>query len=255
MEMFLGLFNYFFQFGKMTAFLMKFFALVWKPPYKFNELLWQMFYLGYKSLFLVGTAAFIIGLVMTIQLIPTMENYGAEQMVPNMVAISMIREIGPVVTALVVSGKVSSAIGAEIGSMKVTEQIDSMSISGVDPYHYLVITRVLATTITLPLLVIFAGGIAMIGSYVGVNLKMDMSTNMFISIAFDYVYFYDVTPSIIKSFVFGFVVGIVGCFYGYKAEKGTAGVGRAAHRSVVTSSLLFFFVDLVSAEISQWFIP
>lgn len=239
----------------MASFAVKFFALVWKPPYEWSEWIRQMFSLGYKSLFLVCSAAFIIGLVMTIQLIPTMENYGAAQMVPNMVAISMIREIGPVLTALVVSGKVSSAIGAEIGSMKVTEQIDAMSISGVDPYHYLVITRVMATTFCLPVLIIIACGVAVFGSFIAVNLKMDMSVRMFISQSFDYMYYYDVTPSVIKSFVFGFVIGIVGCYYGYHAEKGTSGVGKAAHNSVVTASLLIFFVDLLSAEISQWFIP
>src|SRR6478735_5243220 len=131
--------NFFRTLGELTVFSSRFFALVWYPPYEIDELFTQIFRLGYKSLFLVSTTAFIIGFVMSLQLYPSMKTFGAEDLIPNMVAIAVIREIGPVLTGLICAGKTGSGIGAEIGSMKVTDQIDAMSISGVDPYKYLVV--------------------------------------------------------------------------------------------------------------------
>lgn len=245
--------NTFFLFGDIMLFTMKFFPRLFTPPYEWNEVLRQVFQLGYKSLFLVSISSFIIGLVMTIHLIPAMRIYGVEDMVPNMAAISIIREIGPVITALVCAGKIGSAIGAEIGSMKVTEQIDAMSISGVDAYQYLVVTRVLATTLCLPILIVYSCTVALAGSFMAANLEDQMSLPLFVSTAFEFMYFHDIIPSLIKSFFFGFAIGIIGCYYGFRTEKGAAGVGRSAHSSVVVSSIILFFIDMLVVEIAHLF--
>jgi phospholipid/cholesterol/gamma-HCH transport system permease protein len=237
----------------ISLFSWKFFRLVFKRPYEVNEVLKQMFQIGYKSLFLVTVSSFIIGYVMTMHTIPVLRRYGAESMVPNMTALAIIREIGPVITALVCSGKIGSAIGAEIGSMKVTEQINAMSISGVDPYHFLVVTRVIATSFSLPLLITYSSTVALIGTYVVETNDIHMSVDLFISSAFSYFFFHDIIPTAIKSVLFGFTIGIIGCYYGYQTEKGAAGVGRSAHAAVVTSSLIIFFIDMLVVQIAHVF--
>lgn len=245
--------NILYQFGDLTRFTMKFFPKLVTPPYEWNEVFRQVLQLGYKSLFLVSVSSFIIGLVMTIHLIPAMRVYGVESMVPNMAAISIIREIGPVITALVCAGKIGSAVGAEIGSMKVTEQIDAMAISGVDPYRYLYVTRALATSLCLPLLIVYSCAMGLVGAFVAENLEDQMNLSLFISIGFDYLFFHDIIPTLVKSLFFGFTIGIVGCYYGSKTEKGASGVGRSAHAAVVTSSIIIFFLDMLVVEIAHLF--
>lgn len=240
--------------GSMTAFAGKFFVEILKPPYEFRETLRQAYYLGYKSIVLVSITGFIIGMVMTLQTLPTLSQFGAEAWIPSMISVSIIREIGPVLTALICAGKVGSGIGAEIGSMKVTEQIDAMAVSGAKPYNYIVVTRVLATTIMVPILVFYADFIAILGSYVGLSITEDINFNLFLTRAMDAVEFIDIVPSTIKTVVFGFAIGIVGCFKGYNAQKGTVGVGRAANSSVVVASLLIFVIDLIVVQITQIFI-
>ena len=239
--------------GSMTSFGTKFFVEIFRPPFELNETLRQAYYLGYKSIGLVSVTGFIIGMVMTLQTLPTLEQFGAEAWIPSMISVSIIREIGPVLTALICAGKVGSSIGAEIGSMKVSEQIDAMAVSGANPYNYIVVTRVLATTIMVPLLVFYADSIAIVGSFVGLNLTEDINFYLFLNRAMDAVAFLDVIPSTLKSILFGFAIGIVGCYKGYNAEKGTVGVGRAANSAVVVASLLIFIIDLIVVQITQFF--
>src|ERR1700757_4534014 len=140
--------------GEITRFLGYFFTEVFKPRYEFKELLRQCYVIGYKSFPLVAITAFIMGLVLTIQSRPTLAEFGAASWLPAMVSVSIIREISPVITALICAGKIGSSIGAELGSMKVTEQIDAMEVSGINPFKYLIVTRILAATCMLPVLVI-----------------------------------------------------------------------------------------------------
>src|SRR3989304_6538176 len=167
--------KFFLEVSSVTIFTLRFFKEAIKPPYEFNELMKQSFLIGYKSLPLIAITGFIIGLVLTIQTRPTLAKFGSESLLPAMVAVSIIREIGPVITALIFAGKVGSGIGAELASMKVTEQIDAMEVSGTNPFKCIVITRIISTTLMLPILVVFADVIALYGSYVGVNLKGDVS--------------------------------------------------------------------------------
>jgi phospholipid/cholesterol/gamma-HCH transport system permease protein len=245
--------HYFIETGELSAFAGRFFKEVFKPPYEFNELLRQAYEIGYRSLPLVGVTGFIMGLVLTLQTRPTLMEFGAESWMPAMVSISIVREIGPVITALICAGRVGSGIGAELGSMKVTEQIDAMEASGTNPFKYLVVTRIVAATITLPILVIFADSIALFGSFLVENTKGNVSFQLFVNQVFENLDFGDVIPATIKSFFFGFAIGLVGSYKGYNSTKGTAGVGLAANSAVVLASMILFIIDFMAVIVAEIF--
>ncbi|MCC6460925.1 MAG: ABC transporter permease [Saprospiraceae bacterium] len=239
------------EIGDFTRFVVRFFREAVRPRYEMQELIHQCFVIGYKSFSLVGLTAFIMGLVLTMQLRPSMVHYGVEAEIPAMVGIAIIREIGPVITALIFAGKIGSSIGAELGSMRVTEQIDAMEVSGTNPFKYLVVTRTLAATFMLPVLVVLADGIALYGSFLGVNIYEVLNFRLFYTQVIDNLAYYDVLPAFAKTFFFGFAVGIVGCYKGYYSTKGTEGVGRSANSAVVMSSVLIFILDLLAVQITE----
>ena len=245
--------DFFIEIGELTIFTGRFFKELFSKPFEFNELLKQCFNIGYQSLLLVGITGFIIGLVLTLQTRPTLQEFGAESWMPSMVSISIIREIGPVIIALICAGRVGSGIGAELGSMRVTEQIDAMEVSGTNPFKYLVVTRILAATLMLPILVIFGDAIALYGSYIVESLKGDVSFQLFFNKVFNALEFGDIIPATIKSFFFGFAIGLVGCFKGYYCERGTVGVGIAANSAVVFTSMLLFIIDFMAVFITDIF--
>lgn len=245
--------QFFIEIGELSYFTSRFFKEVLKPPWEFKELLRQCYSMGNRSLVLVGVTGFIIGLVLTLQSRPTLIEFGAVSWMPNMVGISIVREIGPVITALICAGRIASGIGAELGSMRVTEQIDAMEVSGTNPFKYLVVTRISATTLMIPLLVIFGDLIALFGSALVENLKGDVSFQLYFNTVFDALEFGDLVPATVKSFFFGFTIGLVGCYKGYFSNKGTAGVGVAANTAVVMASLLLFFVDFIAVFVSDIF--
>ncbi|CAM2946118.1 MlaE family ABC transporter permease [Flavobacterium frigoris] len=243
--------NIFNDVGNVTLFATKFFKEVFSPPYEFKEFMKQCYIIGYKSIPLVAITGFIMGLVLTLQSRPTLAKFGAESWLPGMVALSLIREIAPVITALICAGKISSGIGAELGSMKVTEQIDAMEVAAINPFKYLVVTRILATTLMVPILVIFADGIGMFGGYIGINMHGDVSFFRYISKVFDSLAFVDIIPATIKTFFFGFFIGMIGCYKGFNAENGTASVGQAANSAVVTASLTIFIIDMLAVQLTD----
>ena len=245
--------NYFTEAGLITRFAWRFLREVFVPPYEFREFFKQCFILGYKSLPLVAVTGFIMGLVLTLQTRPTLMEFGAEAWMPSMVGISIVREIGPVITALICAGKIGSSIGAELGSMRVTEQIDAMEVSGTNPFRYLVVTKILATTLMIPILVILADFIALFGSFLVENTKGAVTWQLYFSQVFAHLDFGNIIPSTIKSFYFGFAIGLIGCYKGYYSKKGTAGVGRAANSAVVISSMLLFIIDFVAVLIADIF--
>ena len=232
-------------------FMLRFFKEVFKPPYEARELFVQCYKTGYQSLPLVGITAFIMGLVLTLQSRPSLAAFGAELLLPGMVAVSVIKEIGPVITALICAGKIASRIGAELGSMRVTEQIDAMEVSAINPYKYLVVTRVLATTLMVPLLIIFADAVSLIASFVAVNIHDQVSLRHFFSLAMSHVGFEDVFPALIKSFFFGFAIGMIGSYKGFNARGGTASVGQAANTAVIAASLAIFILDMLTVQITD----
>jgi len=222
--------------------------------FEFREFFRQCFQIGYKSLALISVTGLIMGLVLTIQSRPVMIEFGAVTMLPSMVVISLIREMGPVITALICAGKIGSGMGAELGSMKVTEQIDAMEVSSTNPMRFLVVTRVLASTLMLPILILYADVMGIFGSWIGVNLKGDVSMTLFISHAFGSLEFIDFIPAFIKSFFFGAVIGLVGCYNGFHAGRGTESVGKAANSAVVQASLLVIVADMLAVQITDMLI-
>ena len=243
--------NLFTDTGNMALFTAKFFKELFKPPFQINEFLRQCYAVGNKSLPLVTITGFIMGLVLTIQSRPTMAKFGAETWLPSMVSLSMIREIAPVITALICAGKIASGIGAELGSMKVTEQIDAMEVSAINPYKYLVVTRILATTLMVPILVLYADLIGIYGGYIGYNIHGNISLYRYFSAVFEHLEFLDVLPAIVKTFFFGFFIGLIGCYKGYNASSGTASVGIAANSAVVSASLSIFIIDMLAVQLTD----
>ena len=241
------------EIGELSYFVGKYFKEAFSRPFEIKELLRQCYYMGNRSLLLVGVTGFILGLVFTLQSRPTLMEFGAVSWMPSMVSISIVREIGPVIIALICAGRISSGIGAELGSMKVTEQIDAMEVSGTNPFKYLVVTRITAATLMLPLLIIFGDTIALIGSALIEYLKGDVSFLLYFNKVSSALKFSDIIPATSKSFFFGFAIGLVGCFKGYNCKKGTMGVGEASNSAVVYSSMLLFIIDFIAVFISDIF--
>lgn len=241
------------EIGELSFFAWRFFTESIKRPFELKEFVRQCYYMGNRSLLLVAVTGFIIGLVFTLQSRPTLQEFGAVSWMPSMVSISIIREIGPIITALICAGRIGSGIGAELGSMRVTEQIDAMEVSGTNPFKYLVVTRILATTFMLPVLVIFGDAIAIYGSYLVENIKGHVSFLLYYNQVFDSLEFGDLVPATIKTFFFGFAIGLVGCFKGYYCKKGTAGVGLAANSAVVFTSMLLFVIDFIAVFVTDIF--
>jgi phospholipid/cholesterol/gamma-HCH transport system permease protein len=237
--------------GEIVRFASRFFVALLKPKQEWREFLRQSYFIGYKSLGLVGLTAFIMGLVLTIQSRPTLVEFGAEAWLPKMVSVSLIREIVPVITALICAGKIGSGIGAELGSMKVTEQIDAMEVSGTNPFKYLVVTRVLATSLMIPVLAVIAAAISLYGAYLGTNIKGMVSWQLYWTQVFEAMTYSDALPAFIKTYFFGFAIGIIGCFKGFNSKKGTEGVGQSANSAVVLSSLMVFVIDLIAVQLAD----
>ncbi len=237
--------------ANVFLFLVRVFKNTFSRNFEFREFLKQCFQIGNKSFALISVTGVIIGLVLTIQSRPVLVKFGAVNMLPNMVAISLIREMGPVITALLCAGKIGSSMGAELGSMRVTEQIDALEVSSINPIKFLIIPRVLAATFMIPLLSLYADGLGLLGSWIGTNIKGDLNFVLFISQAFGRVQFMDLIPAVIKSFFFGAVIGLVGCYKGFNAGRGTESVGIAANTAVVTASFWVILVDLIAVQITD----
>lgn len=249
------IYNFFATLTGLVVFTLEFFRQVFKPPFEISEIKKHMDELGVKTFPIVSVTGLIIGLVLTMQSQPIMQRFGASDFLPAMVSISVIRELGPVITALIFAGRVSSGIGAELGSMRVTEQIDAMEVSAINPFKYLVVTRVIATTLILPILTIYVIMVAIFGGYIAVIITENMNFAYYQSSVVTAVQFGDLIPGITKTFVFGFIVGIVGAFKGYTTEGGTEGVGKASTTAVVLSSLLILIFDTILVKITLWLWP
>jgi phospholipid/cholesterol/gamma-HCH transport system permease protein len=246
--------KFFIDTAGMTKYSLRFMGQVFRPPYDFAEISRQCYEIGNKSFPLVAITGFIMGLVLTVQSRPTLAEFGAESWLPGMVGISIVREMGPVITSLICAGKIGSGIGAELASMKVTEQIDAMEVSGTNPFKFLVISRILACTIMIPLLVVLGDAISLVGSYAGVNIRGSVSAVLFFSQVFDALSFSDLFPALIKTVFFGFAIGLVGCYKGYNADEGTAGVGKASNSAVVVASLAVFIIDMIAVQLTDIFV-
>lgn len=239
--------------GGYAEFSGRFFKEIWGIHREWGEVARHSSSVGIGSIALVGTTGLIMGLVLALQSKPTLEDFGAESMLPSMVSISLVREIAPVITALICAGKIASGFGAELGSMKASEQIDAMEVSAVNPFRYLVVTRVLATTMMVPLLTMYAMALGIFGGWIAINISDYLSFRLFFHQVSISIEFSDLIPAFFKSIVFGFFIGIIGCFKGYYSENGTEGVGKAANSAVVAASFMVFIVDLVVVQLVTLF--
>ncbi|RLC48873.1 MAG: ABC transporter permease [Candidatus Cloacimonadota bacterium] len=247
--------NFFEMIGGLFTFSIRYVKEVFLPPYEADQVRKHMIDLGMMTLPIVGVTGFILGFVIAMQLQPVLVRFGAEAFLPGSVGITIVRELGPVITALIFAGRVSSGIGAELGSMRVTEQIDAMEVSGVNPFRYLVVTRIFATTFILPILTVYVIFIALIGAYIAVVIVQNMTWEYYVGRVIFAVEFGDAIPGISKTFVFGYIVGLVGAYKGYTASNGTEGVGKASTSAVVVASLLILIFDMVLVKITLWLWP
>ncbi len=249
------LYAFFTNLSGLTIFNIEFFKQAFLPPYEIAQIKRHMIELGVKTFPIVSIMGFILGFVLSLQSYPVLERFGATDFLPSTVALSVIRELGPVLTAIIFAGRVSSGIGAELSSMRVTEQIDAMEVSAVNPFKYLVVTRVFATTMILPILTIYVIFIALAGGFLAVILFESMSLIYFKNAIIASITFGDFIPGIAKTFLFGYIVGVVGAYKGFTADGGTEGVGRASTTAVVMSSLLILISDMVLVKITVWLWP
>lgn len=238
--------------NKAYLFVIQFFKQVLKPPFHFSEIINQCFEIGLRALPLISLTGFIVGVVFTKQSRPPLEDFGATSWLPSLIGIAVVKAMGPLVTALICAGKVGSGIGAELGSMKVTEQIDAMEVSAINPFKYLVVTRVTATLITIPILSFYCIIVALLGSYINVRNEEATSFIAFYQNAFSTISFLDLSTSVIKSLFFGFTIGIVGCYKGFYASQGTRGVGKAANQAVIVAMFLIFIEEMLIVQVSNW---
>jgi phospholipid/cholesterol/gamma-HCH transport system permease protein len=236
---------FFLRLYDVWQFTLQFWKEVFLPPYEFKEVVNQSFEVGIRSLSIITVTGFITGLVFTKQSRSSLAEFGATSWLPSLMAIALLRALAPLVTALIVAGKVGSNIGAEIGSMRVSEQIDAMEVSSTNPFKFLVVTRVLATTLIVPVLAIYMGFVGLLGAFLNVYRNEQTSFTSFFQEAFTRINFLDLFVLVLKSAVYGFTIGMTGCFTGYNAAQGTVGVGRAANSAVVVSMFLIFIEEMV----------
>jgi phospholipid/cholesterol/gamma-HCH transport system permease protein len=240
--LFLSLFEWF---GELGIFVWRMGRAGVTPPYEGRELIRQMDEVGSKSLPLVALAGAAIGVVLSLHTRDSLLRFGADALLPVLIVMSIVKESGPIITALVVSGRVGAGIGAELGSMKVTEQIDAMEASAVDPLKFLVVTRVLACVLVLPLLTLAAdfSGFAM--GWVATTLADPISFRFYLEEGTKTLAYRDFLPATFRTMVFGFIIGLVGCFQGMRTSGGTEGVGKSATSAVVLASLFVILADVL----------
>ncbi len=232
-----------------ALFVARFFLELVRPPWHVRAVIDQCIEVGIRSLPLVSLTGFVIGIVFTKQSRPSLEAFGASSWLPSLITIAIVRALAPLVTALICSGRVGSQIGAELGSMRVTEQIDAMEVSAINPFKYLVFTRTLATTLMVPALTMYCGLIAMAGSFLNITTNEKTSLSAFLWDGFSTISFLDVWSSLAKAIVFGFTIGIISSFQGYHTKGGTQGVGRAANQAVVLSMFAIFIEEALIVQI------
>ena len=243
--------KWFEEVGEQVGFFTRFIKNIFAGGFEWSEFVRQCYEIGYRSFMLVGITSFIMGVVLILQLRPTLVAFGAASMLPKTLSVSFVREIGPVIIAIICAGKIASSIGAELGSMKVTEQLDAMEVSGANPVQYLVVTRILATTFMVPLLSLMGDAIGLFGGFLALNLNDHISASLYATKVIAALDFTDFLPAFIKTIFFGFAIGFVGCYKGFYSNKGTESVGIAANSAVVTASLWIFFIDAIAVQITS----
>lgn len=229
--------------GSLGLFALQCFKAILSPPWYPRQFFRQLFQMGYLSLPVIGLTAIFSGMVLALQSYTGFERFNAENAIATVVVLSITRELGPVLAGLMLAGRVSAAMAAEIGTMRVTEQIDALTTLATNPMRYLVAPRVLAGIISLPLLVLIADIIGVFGGYLVAVYQLNFNPSNYIQQTYSFLEFQDVQSGLIKAAVFGFIVSLMGCYHGYHSKGGAAGVGRATTNAVVSASVLIFLFN------------
>jgi phospholipid/cholesterol/gamma-HCH transport system permease protein len=235
--------------GRLTLFTARAVYYAVQPPYYWRLLLRQMVEIGYYSLPVVGLTAIFTGMVLALQSYTGFTRFNAEAAIPNVVVLSMTRELGPVLAGLMVAGRIGAAIAAEIGTMRVTEQIDALTTLSTNPLKYLVAPRLVAGLLMLPLLVAVADLIGVFGGYIVSIYKLGFNPATYIKNTVDFVEFLDVVSGLVKAAVYGFLVTLMGCYHGYHSKGGAQGVGAATTNAVVSASILILIFNYIITEL------
>jgi phospholipid/cholesterol/gamma-HCH transport system permease protein len=236
------------QVGRIALFAIEAIVLAFRPPFRLRLIGRQLIDVGYYSLPVVGLTAIFTGMVLVLQSYTGFTRFNAESAIPNVVVISLTRELGPVLAGLMVAGRIGAAMAAEIGTMRVTEQIDALSTLSTNPIKYLVVPRLVAGLISLPLLVAVADVIGVFGGYVIAIYKLGFNSSAYIKNTVDFVTSLDVVSGLVKAAVFGFIVALMGCYNGYHSRGGAQGVGAATTNAVVSASILILVFDYMLTE-------
>ena len=225
------------------------------PPFEFREIVRQVYELGVRSAPLIAVSGMAVGVVLSMHTRASLERFGAEAMIPAGLAIALVRETGPLTAGLLLSGRIGAGIGAELGAMRVTEQIDALEASAVDSFRYLVVTRVIACVIAVPLLTTLMNFCGMLGGFIAETAATGMSLGLYFQRAFTLVGMTDYVPATLKTMVFGFIIATISSYLGFTTQSGTEGVGRASTRSVVLSSILIIVTNVVLVRLIFFLFP
>jgi phospholipid/cholesterol/gamma-HCH transport system permease protein len=241
--------------GELSLFAFKAARQMVTPPYEFQETIRQVQQLGLRSAPLIAVSGLAVGVVMSLHTRAALERFGAESMIPAGLAIALIRETGPLTAGLLLSGRIGAGIGAELGAMRVTEQIDALEATAVDSFRYLVVTRVLACLIALPILTTIMNFAGIFGGFIAERVATGMSLELYFTRAFSLVDITDYVPATLKTMVFGFIIATVSSYLGFTTTSGTEGVGRASTQAVVVSSVLIIVFNVVLVRLIFFLFP
>ncbi|MFC1674499.1 MlaE family ABC transporter permease [Candidatus Omnitrophota bacterium] len=241
--------------GGLATLAARTFAVAFVPPFQRDRVFEQAKKAGYDSLPIVALIALFIGFIFALQTAVFMQRIGSELYIASLVALALVRELGPVITALVVAGRVGASITAELGSMQVTEQIDALEALATNPIKYLVVPRFLALSIMLPLLTLFANAIGILGSYLICVFRLGISSSMYLQITFDALLYKDLFTGLLKTIFFGMIIALVACYQAFNVEGGAEGVGTATMRSVVTTFILIIVADCFFTALFYFIFP
>lgn len=234
--------------GHMTVFVAQSIIAVLRPPYYPRHILRQFVDIGYYSLPVVGMTALFTGMVLALQSYSGFSRFNAESAIATVVVLSVTRELAPVLAGLMVAGRIGAAMAAEIGTMKVTEQIDALTTLSTNPFSYLIAPRLLAGTLMLPILVLIADIIGVFGGFLVGVYKLGFNASSYLKQTWDFLEFTDVASGLTKAAVFGFIVALMGCYHGYNSARGAQGVGRATTNAVVASSILILIFNYILTQ-------
>jgi phospholipid/cholesterol/gamma-HCH transport system permease protein len=241
--------------GDVARFAARVIAAAVRPPFEFRETMRQLFELGCRSVPLIAASGFAVGVVLSMHTRASLARFGAEALIPAGLALALVRETGPLTAGLLLSGRIGAGIGAELGAMKVTEQIDALEATAVDSFRYLVVTRVIACVIALPILTSLMNFSGIVGGYVAETTITGMPFRTYFRLAFSSIQFADLIPATLKTAVFGFIIATISSYLGVNTTRGTEGVGLASTRSVVSSSILLIIANVVLVRLIFFFYP